>query len=182
MTTITLQQLKKIMIYAPEARLSLFLDPLNKAFIEFNINTPLRVCHFLAQIAHESGEFRYLKEIADGSAYDTGQRAIDLGNTPIADGDGQMYKGRGLIQVTGKYNYRVCGKALRIDLMSQPELLELPENAVRSAGWFWNLRNLSMYADKDLLEAITKKINGGYNGLADRKHYLLLAKKALSCL
>jgi len=177
--SLTFEQLKKVLIYAPDARIKLFLEPLNLALEEFNLGTPLRVAHFLAQIAHESGEFRYVKEIASGAAYDTGPLAVKLGNTPEADGDGQRYKGRGLIQITGKTNYRTCGAALKLDLIKSPELLEQPVNAVRSAAWFWNSRNLSLFADKDDVLSITKRINGGYNGLEDRKKYLDLAKKVI---
>lgn len=173
---ITLPQLKIILTLAPDARLNLFLDSLNSALVEFKIDTPLRVSHFIAQVAHESGEFRYVKELASGLAYDTGAKAIALGNTPEADGDGQRYKGRGLIQVTGKTNYRTCGIALGLDLINKPELLEQPLNAIRSAAWFWNSRNLSLFADKDLFRDITKRINGGYNGLEDRQKYLTRAK------
>ena len=173
---VTFEQLNKIYIHAPDARINLFLEPLNLALEEFQINTPLRICHFLAQVGHESGEFRYVRELASGAAYDTGRLALRLGNTPEADGDGQLYKGRGLIQITGKTNYRACGIALKLNLIKNPELLEQPINAVRSAAWFWNSRNLSLFADKDLFETITKRINGGTNGLADRKRLLDLAK------
>jgi putative chitinase len=176
---LTFEQLNLILKHAPDARIKLFLEPLNLALEEFNTSTPLRVCHFLAQIAHESGEFRYVKELASGVDYDTGRKALALGNTPEADGDGQRYKGRGLIQITGKTNYRTCGAALKLDLIKSPELLELPINAVRSAAWFWSSRNLNIFADKDDVLTVSKRINGGTNGLEDRKMYLALSKKVL---
>lgn len=179
MFEITLPQLKKITTLASTTRLTHFIVPLNRTFEKFKINTPLRASHFLAQVCHESGEFQFLKELASGEAYDTGQRAKDLGNTPQKDGDGQLYKGRGLIQVTGKYNYRECGKILGYNLVADPQILEHPLYATLSAGWFWNLRNLNTYADKDLAREITKRINGGYNGLSDRLMYLSRAKKVL---
>lgn len=177
MKQVTYEQLRQIMIYAPKARLELFLEPVNATLKEFEISNKLRVCHFLAQIAHESGEFRYVKEIASGAAYDTGRLAANLGNTPEADGDGQLYKGRGLIQITGRTNYIACGKGLGLDLIKNPQLLEEPMNAARSAGWFWNSRSLNTYADRDDFKMITKRINGGYNGIEDRFKYLTLAKK-----
>jgi len=108
-----LQQLQTIMPAAKRALL--FLDPLNAAMAEFSINTPARQAMFLAQVGHESGQLNFLKELASGAAYDTGKLAARLGNTPEADGDGQRYKGRGLIQITGTRNYLLCLIALDVD-------------------------------------------------------------------
>lgn len=145
---------------------------------QFGINTLKRIRHFMAQLAHETGGFVYVREIASGAAYDVGDKAKSLGNTPEADGDGQKYKGRGLIQITGKHNYRACSIALFRDerLLDKPELLEQPEWAVKSACWFWKLNGLNEIADADAIERITKRINGGLNGLASRKQWYERAK------
>ena len=140
----------------------------------WTINTPQRQAMFLAQVLHESGEFRYLAELGSDkylSKYDTGSLAKRLGNTPEADGDGQLYKGRGLIQVTGLDNYRKCGQALKLPLIKHPELLENPRHAVASACWFWFSKNLNKWADAGSFTSCTKAINGGLNGIEDRKEY-----------
>lgn len=148
------------------ARLDAHVPYIIEAMEEGNIETPRRITAFLAQLAHESGEYRWMEELADGSAYE-GRR--DLGNVSILDGI--RYKGRGPIQITGRSNYEACGKALNLDLIANPKLLTLPENGTRSAVWFWNLNNLSQLADKDWFKTITRRINGGYNGLSDRRNY-----------
>lgn len=176
---ISLQQLQTIMPLA-KARASLFLEPLNAAMAEFQINTPARVAAFLAQVGHESGQLRFVRELATGVAYDTGRLAARLGNTPAADGDGQKYKGRGLIQITGTTNYLLCLMALEIDALSQPELLESPEFACRSAAWFWWNNHLNDLADKGQFLTITKRINGGINGLEDRQALHARARKVLA--
>lgn len=175
---LTLDQLLQIMPYA-RPRAGLFLDALNIAMGEFGINTPARQAAFLAQIAHESGELRYVRELASGAAYDTGRLAVRLGNTPTADGDGQRYKGRGLIQVTGRDNYARCGEALGLPLVDRPELLELPVNACRSACWFWSSKGLNELADKGAIDTISRRINGGDNGRDERRRYWMLARKAM---
>lgn len=176
---ITLAQLCKICPLAKSSRLAPFIDPLNTTFDEFEINTPVREAAFLAQIAHESGSFRYVKELASGQDYDVGEKAKRLGNTPEDDDDGERYKGRGLIQVTGTTNYRACGTALGLDLLGNPGLLEEPIHAARSAGWFWQSRGLNEIADRGDFRLLTKRINGGYNGLDDRVEYWERAKKVL---
>lgn len=177
--SITLQQLQKIMPYAGQ-RAGTYIEPLNLAMWEFGIDTPMRQAAFLAQIAHESGSLRYVRELASGESYDTGRLAQRLGNTPEADGDGQRYKGRGLIQITGTGNYRACGLALGLDLLAHPELLEQPVNACRSAAWFWKSRDLNPLADIGAFRAITRAINGGFNGYDDRLAYYERAKAVLT--
>lgn len=164
----------------PLARAEKWAGPLTAAMDEGQINNRRRVCAFLAQVGHESGSLQYVRELGGDqylSKYDTGDLAKRLGNTPQADGDGQLYRGRGLIQVTGRDNYRTCSKALFGDdrLLRQPELLEQPEWAAKSAVWFWNTRNLNALADADRFTDLTRKINGGTNGLADRKERYNLA-------
>lgn len=163
---ISFDQLVRIMPYAKQ-RADRFIDPLNAAMKEFDISeNGLREAAFLAQIAHESGELRYVEEIASGSAY---EGRDDLGN--LAPGDGVRYKGRGLIQITGRHNYEECGRYLGVDLVEEPERLEEPELACRSAAWFWQSHGLNELADKQDFLRITKKINGGTNGWNERQKY-----------
>ena len=166
--------LLKIMPHA-KSRVQDFLEPLNAAMREFHINTPVRQAAFLAQIAHESGELRYVKELASGAAY---EGRVSLGNTQ--PGDGMKFKGRGLIQITGRNNYFECGKALGVDLITNPELLETPDLACRSAAWFWASRGLNDLADKGDINRICRRINGGLNGLSDRMAYYIKSCKALN--
>ena len=156
-------QLAWIYKEADQKLIDRFLDPINKTLEEFEINTPQRIRMFLAQIGHESGQLRYRKELASGAAYE-GRK--DLGNT--TPGDGVRYKGRGLIQITGKYNYGLASLALGLPLLEKPELLEEDLNACRSAGWFWYKSNLNALADMGKFETITRRINGGLNGYSDR--------------
>lgn len=178
---ITKPQLLAIMPNA-KSRVDTYLPFLNKYAELYGINTPLRWSHFLAQIAHESGELKYTKELASGSAYDTGKLAQRLGNTLQADGDGQKYKGRGLIQLTGTNNYRLCGTSLGKDFINNPTLLEQPDAATESAFWFFcKYAKLIPYADIDDIKTIRKRINGGFNGLPQCQIYLNRAKKVLKC-
>jgi predicted chitinase/peptidoglycan hydrolase-like protein with peptidoglycan-binding domain len=142
------------------------------------LDTPLRQAHFLAQIGHESGELRFRAEIASGEAY---EGRSDLGNTQ--DGDGRRFKGRGLIQLTGRANYREYGRAIgrEAELLDNPELLATNlDLCVDVAGWFWAKRHLNALADADDLTGITKRINGGLNGLENRRRLLQRAKALMS--
>lgn len=141
------------------------------------IDTPLRQAHFLAQVGHESGELRFRTEIASGDAY---EGRLDLGNTQ--PGDGRRFKGRGLIQLTGRANYTEYGRAINreAELLAKPELVGSdPALCVDVAGWFWAKRGLNELADKDDLTAITKRVNGGLNGLEDRRRLVKRAKSLL---
>lgn len=177
--TINREQLKNTVPLISEKNIEKYLPMLQKYMPQYGIDTLIRIRHFIAQIAHESGSFVYYREISSGAAYDTGAKAVSLGNTPIADGDGQKYKGRGLIQITGKSNYKKCSLALFNDLrlIDHPELLELPEWGTKSACWFWSSRGLNPVADTDNIKRITRIINGGSNGLADRIQFYERAKK-----
>ena len=173
---ITLEDLRAICPRTSPARLATFVEPLNEAMDAFDISANVaRETHFLAQVAHESGGFHYVREIASGRAYEGRE---DLGNTE--PGDGVRFRGRGLIQITGRANYRECGDALGVDLLSRPELLEEPDLAAQSAGWYWHSRGLNEIADRGDARAITKKINGGLNGYQDRLAYLSLAQERLA--
>lgn len=165
--------LRLIMPYAKK-KIPTFLPLIDACFREFDISTPLRQAAFLAQIAHESGQLTYLEELASGAAYE-GRK--DLGNTH--PGDGIKFKGRGLIQLTGRANYEACSKALGEDFIDDPELLALPVNAVRSAGWFWKTHGLNELADIPDFLKLTKRVNGGVNGYAQRLAYYVLAKQIL---
>lgn len=148
-----------------------------QAIYDGGIDTPLRLCHFMAQLAHESAHFHTTREYASGAAYE-GRK--DLGNT--RPGDGKRYRGRGLIQTTGRTNYRKATIAIRKlhsgapDFEADPVQLEKFPWALLSAITYWQSRPLNAAADKDDVVRVTKLINGGTNGLADRKQYLARAK------
>jgi putative chitinase len=143
---------------------------------EYGINTELRESHFWAQAAHETGGFRYMFEIwgpTDVQKRYEGRK--DLGNTE--DGDGFKYRGRGIFQLTGRANYKSMGEKLGIDLLGHPDKAAEPETALRIACEYWKSHKLNALADCDDVVGITKKINGGLNGIADRRSCLATAKK-----
>ncbi|CAH56675.1 endolysin [Flavobacterium phage 11b] len=144
----------------------------------YHINTPLRLAHFMSQIEHESGGFKWLTELGGKSYFDKYEGRKDLGNTQ--PGDGAKFKGRGYIQVTGRYNYTRLSKDTGIDFLNNPDLLAQEVNAIVSACWFWSKNKINDLADKDDAKAVTKKINGGFNGLKDRLE--LLAKWKLKLM
>lgn len=137
-------------------------------FTEYGVmESPLRLAHFLAQLIHESGSFRYMEEIASGQAY---EGRSDLGNTQ--PGDGKRYKGRGPIQITGRANYRRYGARIGIDIERHPEIAAFPSIGLHLALEYWKANGLNTLADADNVLGITKLINGGTNGLEDRKRQL----------
>lgn len=138
------------------------------------LENSLRLIHFLAQLAHESGNFRYMEEIASGAAYE-GRK--DLGNTQT--GDGKRFKGRGPIQLTGRANYRKYGQQLGIDFENNPQIVAIPSIGLMVACKFWADNGLNALADQDDLRSITRRINGGYNGFEDRKMHLIKLKSWL---
>ena len=168
---ITKEMLRKLAPTAKEEIISHLAENLDDQLAKYNIDNYLRVCHFLAQAAHESASFRTLEEYASGSAYE-GRK--DLGN--VQPGDGRRYKGRGIFQLTGRANYRTYGQKLGLDLEGNPDLAKEPLVSIKTACEYWNSRNLSELADKDDVRGVTRKINGGFNGLADRIQYLQKAK------
>lgn len=171
----------------------------------YQINTPLRQAHFLAQVAHESGGFKFVKENLNYSAkalyavfrkyfpnLDTANAyarqpekiankvyANRLGNGSEASGEGWKYRGRGLIQLTGKSNYNSFSSSAGIDAVANPDLVATPEYALASACWYWKSRNINQYADADDIHMVTKRVNGGTNGLESRQHYLEEFKRLL---
>ena len=179
---ITTLQLQQILPSAGQSA-GVFVPVLNTAMVRYQIVGSLRMAAFIAQIGHESGQLRYVREMGSDqylSKYDTGSLAKRLGNTPEADGDGQKYRGRGLIQITGRANYAECGEALGLDLVNHPELLEKPQHACMSAAWFWSSRGLNTLADAGKFDTITRRINGGQNGVADRRALYARALKVLA--
>ena len=142
---------------------------------QFAIDSRLRVAHFLAQICHESDGFCTTVEYASGDAY---EGRGSLGNT--ARGDGRRFKGRGLIQLTGRANYTQYGKLLDLDLVNKPDLAAEPKTSLLIACEFWKQHDLNRWADQDDLITITRRINGGLNGLTFRRTYLTKAKAALA--
>ena len=183
-----------------------WLDPLNETFDKYQINTPKRQACFIGQTMHESMNYKATRENLNYSAkalmatwpsrfpsldiatqYERQPEKIAskvyvgrLGNE--SPEDAAAFIGRGLIQVTGKENYKHCGDALGVDLIAEPQLLEEPRYAALSAGWFWNKKGLNALADegtKDSFEVMTKRINGGLLGLDDRKSKMIEALKAL---
>ncbi|PBJ82014.1 peptidoglycan-binding protein [Lysobacteraceae bacterium NML93-0399] len=172
---VTAAQLQQIVPQLSASKAEAVAPHLNAAMAEANINTPERQAMFIAQLAHESGGFHYMEEIASGAAY---EGRTDLGNTQ--PGDGERYKGRGYIQVTGRHNYTEAGRALGLDLVNNPELAAQPENAARIAAWYWESRGINAAADAGDFTQVTRLINGGTNGLADRQAYYERARAALS--
>ena len=178
--TLTDEMLRQIMPNCPKAKRAQCLPHLVSAMVEFNITNYLRASAFLATIAVESMEFRYFEEIASGSAYE-GRR--DLGNTQ--PGDGKKYKGRGVIQVTGRANSELCLKFLKLPA-GQPELLAELSNAFRSAGWFWDpFKNLNPLADQRQFLTTQIRVNGKNkktglpNGWDERRSYYERALRIL---
>lgn len=196
---LTLQQLKELL---PRNRhVSYWHDALSQLLPDYEINTPNRIAAFIAQCSHESGEFSILKEnlnyrwqtlrklfpkyfTTDAVAQDYASRpnkqeaianriyANRMGNGPEESGDGFKYRGRGLIQLTGKENYSWFAASLGISVEEATEYLETFEGAAQSACWFWETNNLNQWADKGDILTLTKRINGGTIGLEDRiKHY-----------
>ncbi|MEM6974474.1 MAG: peptidoglycan-binding protein [Pseudomonadota bacterium] len=147
---------------------------LDVTLARYELNTPLRAAHFLAQTCHESAGFRTTEEFASGAAY---EGRADLGNTQ--PGDGRRYKGRGLIQLTGRANYRAFGAKMGLPLEAEPERAAEPVLSLAVACEYWNHRRISAMADADDLRAVTRAINGGYNGLEDRAAKLVRAKAVL---
>lgn len=144
---------------------------------EYDITTPQRQAIFIAQAAHESGGFQYMEEIASGAAY---EGRLDLGNTE--PGDGVKFKGRGVFQLTGRANYAKYSRAQygsELVLLNEPGLLAKPPAAGLSSGWFWYTKNLNPLADADDFEGVTRRINGGLNGLVQRRALWARAKTAL---
>ena len=199
---ITVQQLLQILPNAGQVA-GVFVPVLNTAMNRYQIVGAKRIAAFIAQVGHESGQLTRLVENLNYSAdalrktwpsrfnaglASTAARKPEqianiaygnrMGNTE--QGDGWKYRGRGLIQITGRANYAECAEALGLDLMNHPELLEKPQHACMSAAWFWASRGLNTLADAGKFDAITRRINGGQNGAADRQALYARALKVLA--
>jgi predicted chitinase len=179
---LTQQELQSIMPRLPAAKSADLFPPLAAAMAEFAIEAPARAAAFLAQLAHESGQLRFMEEIwgptpAQLRYEPVTTLATALGNTEA--GDGRRFKGRGPIQITGRANYQRFGNLLGVDLVTSPERAALPELAFRIAGLFWSKKGLNELADQataDAFREITRRINGGFNGLADREQLYATAR------
>lgn len=163
---------------APNAKKEIIDDlanHLSTTLVRYDINTKLRVAHFLAQAAHESAGFRTLREYwgpTDAQRRYEGRK--DLGN--VQTGDGKRFMGRGIFQLTGRANYARYSKILGVDFVSDPEIVATAKYSMLIACEYWKDRKINTVADADDVTAVTKKINGGTNGLADRTAYLKRAK------
>ncbi|MCO7262548.1 glycoside hydrolase family 19 protein [Dickeya zeae] len=204
---ISQEKLKKVMTAAGADDLAQFQPALQQECNAAQIDTSLRFAHFIAQIAHESNELRARVENLNYSAkglrsvfgryFTTDEMAAQcernpeaianivyanrLGNGATQTGDGWKYRGRGLIQLTGRDNYRACGSAIGQDLVTNPDLIsQNPDVSVAAAIWFWKKNGLNELADQDDINGITRRINGGLNGLVDRKNYLAKAKRVFN--
>jgi len=192
------EQMKTVLPMMNWEKAQTYIPHITTVLPKFNLDTPLRKAHFLAQVAHESGGLKYSAENLNYSAQ--GLRSVfgkyfktndiaalyarkpekianrvyadRMGNGNEASGDGWKFRGRGLIQLTGKDNYQQFAKDYGIDCVKNPDLLLEPQFALASACWFWQKRNLNTFADKDDILMVTKRINGGVNGLNDRQQYL----------
>jgi len=165
-------------------RLEQFVDPINEVLARYQINTPLRVAHFLGQVGHETGGLRWLEEIWGPTLAQQGYEGRkDLGNTQ--PGDGYRFRGRGLFHLTGRANYERFARAVgQPQILENPDLVATPYWAAHSAGWFWHVgnrtgRSLNALADRDDLPGITLVINGGLNGLENRRLWTEKAKQIL---
>jgi putative chitinase len=206
MSRVTLELLREVCPKTKATVLSKYVEPLNKIGDHFDLfENPKRMAAFLAQVAHESGGFNFVKEglsysaasltktwprrfptVAAAQPYARNAEKIAnkvyanrMGNGTEASGDGFKFRGRGLIQLTGKDNYTRFAKSIGMTLNEAVAYLETAEGAVASAGWFWDANKLNIYADKGDFVGLTKRINGGTIGLADRKHHYDIALKAL---
>jgi putative chitinase len=166
MIELTTKMLRSVTPRSPDFLLADLVYYMNVYLPKYKIYNQARVTHFLAQAAHESAGFTAMEEFASGKAY---EGRTDLGNVVV--GDGKRFKGRGIFQLTGRDNYRIYGFRIGVPLMDNPYMAAQPENAVPVACEYWTLNNLNDLADADDIEKITRRINGGINGLEDRKAY-----------
>ena len=209
-------QIRRIMPKAKNENIKAFVNAFNQYSEMFELNTKMRVAHFLGQCAHESAELnaveenlnysadalrrvfgKYFKTPSEAAAYARKPQQIAnrvyanrMGNGSEASGDGWKYRGRGIVQLTGKQNYKAYQNSgyCNGDLLSHPEWLAQYPGALKSAMWFWKANGLNAIADSDdgskitgdkICEKITRRVNGGINGLASRQYYTRIAKKVL---
>lgn len=170
----TKEELRQIAPYASGKNINIYAPLLAKYMAHYGIAGRMREAAFIATVLHESGSLTYTEEIASGLAYE-GRK--DLGN--IEAGDGERFKGRGLIQVTGRANYALAGVALGIDCIRMPDILSEPENAVKVSCWWWHMKGLNEIADTEDFRKVTRIVNGGYNGWTNRLNFYNRAKGVL---
>lgn len=178
---ITREQLKQITPSTPDTRIDAFIHHLNTYMPQYGIDTPNEIASFLAQVLHESGGLKWLREIwgpTHAQAKYEGRK--DLGNT--VRGDGKKFMGRGLIQLTGRANYARMSKDMFGDdrLLQTPDLLSTAEYAVKSACIYWQWRKMDLIDDDTDIKAETKAVNGGFNGITDRQQYFNRAMQVFS--
>lgn len=174
MYSFTTAQLKSLFPYAqPTVLVAITPDSLKQG----GLTTAQRARHFLAQMAHESVGFKYLHELGGRKYFQRYEGRTDLGN--VKPGDGYKYRGRGIIQLTGRTNYAVYGKKLGLDLINDPDLASRADIALKIALQYWNDKKLNNFADANDIKTITKRINGGYNGLQDRINWYTKIGKIL---
>ena len=173
---ITAQQIRRIMPHARERRIGDFVRSFNAWSDTFGIDTPMKAAHYIGQVAQETGELRYLEEMADGRQYE-GRK--DLGN--VEKGDGRRFKGRGYLQTTGRRNYQQYADSVycRGDLMAHPERLARQPGCQKASMFFWMENGLNALAEKDDGHGVSRRINGGDNGMAQRLYYTRKAKISL---
>ncbi|MCR8695337.1 glycoside hydrolase family 19 protein [Rhodococcus rhodochrous] len=160
---VTPEELARIVPGIPAEKVEQFIAPLNDAMARSGIDNPVRQAAFIAQLAVESDSFRTFEEYASGRAY---EGRADLGNTH--PGDGERYKGRGAIQITGRHNYEKVSEHIGVDFVAHPELLAAPENAFTTAAWYWTSRNLNEVADTAGIVRVSELVNGGHHALGRR--------------
>ena len=179
--SVTAGELERIWPEANPADIERFTGPLNETLRRYGMDTPLRAAHFLAQVGHESGQLKWKEELwGPTEAQQEYEGREDLGNTE--PGDGRRFKGRGLIQLTGRANYRKYGTHMGMNLTrgGNPEKVAQPRLAVDVAGWYFDRRVPYPKIDADDVRGVTRAVNGGLNGLDDRQAILRRAKRALS--
>ncbi|MGW6377005.1 glycoside hydrolase family 19 protein [Rhodococcus sp. NPDC055112] len=160
---VTPDDLARIVPGMPAEKIAEYVAPLNAAMERGGIDNPVRQAAFIAQLAVESDSFRTFQEYASGSAY---EGRADLGNTQA--GDGERYKGRGAIQITGRHNYESLSQFTGVDFVAHPELVEAPENAFTTAVWYWQSRDLNQVADSAGIVRVSEVVNGGHHALERR--------------
>ncbi len=179
--------IKSVASSKPGIDLDQFADAMHLYHERYGLISKLRITNFLAQIAHETGGFKWLSELGSKRYFDKYEPNTSIGKRlgNIYSGDGAKYKGRGLIQLTGRYNYTQFREYLRnrrdvpyLDAVVYPAKVAKLDMALLAALWCWDRHNLNMLADKNHLRAITRKINGGYNGIESRRHYLEKLERA----
>ena len=172
--TVTRERLLRLAPSANTTIIAGIAERFDELAYDHDITTPRRICHFLAQAAHETDGFRTLEEYGGPAYFIRYEGRRDLGN--IQAGDGIRYHGRGIFQLTGRANYRRFGRRIGLDLEAEPERAKEPETSLRVAFAYWAERAINPAADADDVERVTKLINGGRNGLAERARYLEKAK------